>query len=67
MTNENGLDRIVRLVLGIVGIWVGLMPLGGVSGVTLGLVVALVGLVLFVTGLFGSCLMYRALGFSTKH
>ncbi len=66
MTNEGGLDRIVRVILGIIALGVGLMPLGGATGVTLGLIVALVGLVLLTTGLVGSCLLYRVVGLSTK-
>ncbi len=57
-TNEGGLDRAIRIVLGLVGIslvfygprsawgWIGLLPL--------------------VTGLVGSCPLYTVLGLRTR-
>jgi len=54
-TNESGLDRVIRVVLGVVILmflprtawaWLGLLPL--------------------VTGLFGYCALYQLFGWSTK-
>ena len=63
--NESRVDRILRVIAGVVLVWAGLWPLGGLGGQTLGVVAAIVGLILFVTGLTGFCLIYRLLGVST--
>jgi len=64
--NEGAADRIIRAVLGAVLLWAGLWPLNGLQAATLGVVVAVVGLVLLFTALTGFCLIYRVLGISTR-
>ncbi|MBC7222759.1 MAG: DUF2892 domain-containing protein [Anaerolineae bacterium] len=64
--NEGTVDRIVRLVVGVVLLWAGLWPLGGLGGAAWGIVLALIGLVLLVTAATGFCLIYRILGISTR-
>ena len=56
--NEHTLDRVVRVVLGIV-----LLSLTVVGPQTW---LGLIGLVPLVTGLVGTCPIYTALGLSTK-
>lgn len=61
--NEGNLDRILRAIIGavlIVAWWLGWM-----SG-TLALVLGMIGAVLVVTGLFGFCPLYAALGINTR-
>jgi len=63
--NESTVDRIVRAVLGLILLWVGLWPLGGLQATVVGIIVALIGLVLVVTAITGFCLIYRLVGIST--
>ncbi|MCR4408436.1 MAG: DUF2892 domain-containing protein [Anaerolineae bacterium] len=62
--NEGMIDRIVRAVLGLILLWAGLWPLGGLRAVV-GIIVTLIGLILVFTALTGFCLIYRILGIST--
>ncbi|HHS97383.1 MAG TPA: DUF2892 domain-containing protein [Chloroflexi bacterium] len=64
--NEGTVDRIIRLVIGVVLIWVGLWPLNGLQVAVGGIVVAVIGLILLITGLTGYCALYSLLGISTK-
>ena len=61
--NEANWDRIARVVLGIVLLFLSLA--GTVSGI-LGVVIGILGAILLVTGLVGVCPMYMLLKFSTK-
>jgi hypothetical protein len=69
--NVGGLDRCVRVMLGTMLVMMGLCllvgtcPLGGILAQWMGLAVAIVGLVLLVTGLLGFCPLYLPLGIST--
>lgn len=56
-TNVGGLDRMARIVLGLVLIGMTLAEQIGVWG--------WVGVVPLATGLFGSCLLYTVLGINT--
>ncbi|MEZ5184421.1 MAG: DUF2892 domain-containing protein [Candidatus Nanopelagicales bacterium] len=62
-TNESSVDRIIRLVAGVVALIaafaVGLGSLGGI-------VLAVIGVVLLVTAAVGFCPLYRVLGISTN-
>jgi hypothetical protein len=61
--NEGTIDRVVRIVLGVVLLYVGLMVL---AGTTLGIVLDVLGAVALVTGATGFCLLYKLFGnFST--
>lgn len=57
--NESGLDRIVRVLGGLVllAVWV-FGWLGGPAAIVLGIA----GIVLVLTGLSGRCLIYQAIG-----
>lgn len=61
-TNESSLDRIIRLVIGVVALVaafaVGLGSLGGI-------ILAVVGVVMLVTAAVGFCPLYRVFGMST--
>ncbi|MGA9159780.1 MAG: DUF2892 domain-containing protein [Actinomycetota bacterium] len=63
--NVGGLDRAVRLAVGIVLLPAGLFLLDGAGGGIAGLVLATVGLVGLASGASGFCLLYVPLGFST--
>ncbi len=52
--------RIVRIVLGLVLIWLGLMgPLAGSTG---GVIVAIIGIVPVIMGIWGRCLLQSIAG-----
>ena len=58
--NVGGMDRVLRVVLGIAMVVIGLFVLKG----TMGTVVGIVGLIPLATGLVGFCPLY--LGFRSK-
>jgi hypothetical protein len=60
--NVGGIDRVLRVVLGIVMAAIGLFVLKG----TLGTVVGIIGLIPLVTGLVGFCPLYLPFKFSTN-
>ena len=61
-TNESGLDRIIRLVLGVVALIAAFaVGLGSIGGIIL----AIVGVVMLFTAAVGFCPIYRVLGLST--
>lgn len=62
-TNESNLDRIVRVVLGIV--LLALYFMGSVSG-TLGVIVLIIGVLALLTGAGGFCPLYALVKISTK-
>ena len=59
--NEGSIDRAVRIVVGIILFGLGVFFLTGIIQV----IVGIVGLVLFVTGVLGFCALYKVLGIST--
>jgi hypothetical protein len=61
--NEAGWDRTLRVVIGLVLMYVGW---GGVLTGVLGAVVGVIGLVLLVTGVIGWCPLYTVLGCATR-
>jgi len=61
--NESGLDRGIRVVLGLVLLYLGL---GGVITGALGVVLAVVGGIALVTGLVGFCPLYALLKLRTN-
>ncbi len=65
MRNESGVDRVVRVVLGVALLVAAWLALGVLSGSIGGIVAAIAGLVLVVTGLVGFCPAYRVAGLST--
>jgi len=62
--NESGVDRIIRVVLGIVLI---ALALGSVVTGGLGTVLVILGAVLVLTGMVGFCPLYALLKIRTKH
>jgi len=61
--NEGTVDRVVRALAGVVALIIaGLVGIGSIGGVLL----AVVGAVLVVTGAVGFCPLYRVLGVSTR-
>jgi len=63
LLNESVIDRIIRVVLGIVILYLGWS--GMVDG-TLGLVLKIVGFVPLLTGIIGWCQLYALLGMRTN-
>jgi hypothetical protein len=61
--NESGIDRIIRVVLGIVLI---ALAWGGVVTGGFGIVLGVVGAVLLLTGAVGFCPLYALLKIRTK-
>lgn len=64
-TNENGIDRALRLVLGLVLIVASFRWFDLTSGSITGIILAVIGAVLLITGLVGFCPAYRLVGIST--
>lgn len=60
--NEAGWDRALRVVLGVVLLYLGW---AGVVGGTLGWILKIVGFLPLATGLVGWCALYALLGIST--
>jgi hypothetical protein len=63
--NCGRLDRVMRLVLGVILLPVGLLLLGGLQGNLLGQVASVIGLLALATGATGFCVLYVPFGFST--
>jgi hypothetical protein len=61
--NESGIDRIIRVLLGLVLIG---LALGGVVTGTLGVVLIILGAVFAITGLVGFCPLYALLKIRTN-
>ena len=61
--NESGLDRIIRVVLGIVLL---ALSFGGVVSGGWGIVVLVLGAVALLTGIVGFCPLYALLKFRTN-
>lgn len=62
-TNESAVDRVIRVILGIV--LIGLYLLSVVSG-WLGIVAVVLGAILVITGIVGFCPLYALLKINTK-
>ncbi len=60
--NENSVDRIIRVIVGLVLIAVGFWFMGGTAGI----IVGIIGFVPLLTGIIGYCPAYGLFGFSTK-
>jgi hypothetical protein len=64
--NEGPIDRIVRLVLGVVALILAFLILDAGSGAAGGVVLAVIGAIILFTAATGSCLVYSLFHFSTK-
>jgi hypothetical protein len=62
VTNEGTTDRVIRVVVGLILGYLAYRGLGGTVGTW---ILAIVGAVLFLTGISGFCLVYRLLGIQT--
>jgi hypothetical protein len=62
-TNEGTTDRVVRVIIGIVLLYLGW---SGTVGGTAGTVLKWLGFVPLLTGLIGFCALYRILGINTS-
>ncbi len=61
--NESGLDRLIRVVLGIVLL---ALNFGGIVSGGFGIVLVVVGALALLTGIFGFCPLYAVLKIRTK-
>jgi hypothetical protein len=61
--NESGLDRIIRVVVGVV--FIGLFAAGMISG-WLGWLLLVIGAILLGTGIIGFCPLYAAFKLNTN-
>lgn len=59
--NEGPLDRLIRVLLGIVLTPIGFGVMGGGGGIALGVI----GVILLLTGITGRCIVYRLVNFNT--
>jgi len=64
-SNESGVDRGVRVVVGIIALVASFMWLGLMDTNILGIIVAIVGGIMILTGAVGFCPAYRLVGMST--
>ncbi len=64
-TNENGIDRALRLILGVSLLVASFVWLGVAAGNLTGIIAAVIGAVMLITGLVGFCPAYRLVGMST--
>jgi len=64
MRNVGEIDKTIRYILGIALVALSFLVLGGIS-TTVGIVAAAVGAVLFVTGLFNFCPLFKIFGISS--
>jgi hypothetical protein len=61
-TNESSIDRIIRVIIGVAALVAAFaVGIGSVGGIIL----AVVGVVMFVTAAVGFCPIYRVFGMST--
>lgn len=65
MRNEGSIDRVIRVVVGVVLLAAAWFSLGLGTGELLGIIAAIVGAVLLITGLVGVCPAYCVLGLRT--
>ena len=61
--NESNLDRVIRVVVGVVLLYLGF---GGAMSGALAIVADVLGVVLLLTGAVGFCPLYTVLKFSTR-
>ncbi len=59
--NEGPIDRLIRVLLGIVLMAVGFGAMSGGGGIALGVI----GVILLLTGITGRCIAYRLTNFNT--
>jgi hypothetical protein len=62
-TNESTVDRVIRVILGLVFLALYLL---GIVGGTLGIVLVVLGAILLITGIIGFCPLYALLKIKTK-
>ncbi|VAX41935.1 hypothetical protein MNBD_PLANCTO03-91 [hydrothermal vent metagenome] len=63
--NEGGIDRVLRVVVGIGLLVLAFLKLGVMDGSILGIVAAAIGTIALLTGLAGFCPAYMLLGLKT--
>ena len=63
--NEGTVDRIIRLILGVVALILAFLLLAAGSGAAGGIALAAVGAIIVLTAATGHCLLYNLFKFST--
>jgi hypothetical protein len=61
--NEGTFDRVIRVIIGFILIYIGAIQMG-LSG-ALAYIVVLIGLILLITGIIGYCGLYSIIGINT--
>jgi len=61
--NEGTADRVIRVILGFILIYIGAIQMG-LSGI-LAYIVVLIGIILLITGTTGFCGLYTVIGINT--
>ena len=60
--NEGTIDRIVRIIIGIIGLLIGFTILSGTAQI----IAYVIGVIGLITGIVGYCGLYTILGINTK-
>ncbi len=63
--NEGNADRIVRVILGLIALTLAYIEFDVMAGSLLGIVIAAIGAIMLLTGLFGFCPAYKLCGMNT--
>jgi uncharacterized membrane protein HdeD (DUF308 family) len=61
LKNESNVDRVIRIILGVLLLVLGIFVYKG----TLGIILDIIGAISLFTGLTGFCLLYKLFGIST--
>lgn len=61
--NESGADRLIRIIAGILLFIIGW---GVLKNNLLGIIFDILGIILFITGITGFCVLYKPLGINTR-
>jgi len=59
--NEGTMDRIIRIIVGLIMVIVGFVAVGDTAGI----VVGAIGAIILITGLTGYCVLYSLLHYNT--
>ncbi|CAA6801867.1 MAG: Unknown protein [uncultured Campylobacterales bacterium] len=63
--NVGGIDRKIRIILGVILVLVGIYFVDARGEFTTGVIIQVVGAIIFASGIFYCCLIYKLLGKST--
>ena len=64
-SNEGSIDRVIRVVIGVALLGLAFAKLGVMDGLIGGIVAAVVGAIMLLTGIVGFCPAYKIVGLRT--